>query len=133
MKTLTSAPHGVASNEMTRTLTLPNGETVTEDDIILYNGYPYRIRFVDDDRYKFELSPLYWGNSGMDIPFSDREALVDQWEADSRGTLTSTEWKQWLREARHNPQFTDAEIDEIARALPTTSGLLERLRRILHR
>ncbi|WP_458189675.1 hypothetical protein [Haladaptatus sp. NG-WS-4] len=118
---------------MTRTLTLPNGDEVTEDDIILYNGYPYRIRFVDDEKYEFELSPLYWGNSGMDIPFADREALVDQWEADSRGTLTSTEWEQWLREARHDPHFTDSELDEISRELPTKRGLFERLRQTFRR
>lgn len=117
---------------MTRTLTLPNGENVNEDDIILYNGYPYRVKFADGE-YEFKLSPLYWGNSGMDIPFADREALVDQWEADSRGTLTSAEWKQWLREARHNPQFTDAELDEIARELPTDRSVLDRLRQLLRR
>ncbi len=118
---------------MTRTLSLPNGDDVTEGDLILYNGYPYRVRFVNGDEYEFELSPLYWGNSGMDIPFVDREALVDQWEADSRGTLTSSEWQQWLREARHDPHFSDEELDEIARELPINESLLERLRRAFHR
>ncbi|ODR81643.1 hypothetical protein BG842_08640 [Haladaptatus sp. W1] len=118
---------------MTRTLTLPNGEEVTEDDIILYDGYPYRLRFVDDDEYEFELSPLYWGNSGMDVPFPDREALVEQWEGDSRGTLTDEEWNGWLREARHNPKFSDDELDEIARELGTNDGLLDRLRRLFGR
>ncbi|WP_458204578.1 hypothetical protein [Haladaptatus sp. NG-SE-30] len=118
---------------MTRTLTLPNGDDVTEGDLILYNGYPYRLRFVDDERFEFELSPLYWGNSGMDIPFEDRDALVDQWEADSRGTLTNTEWKQWLREARQNPQIADEELDAIARELPTTNSWFDRLRQALRR
>ena len=118
---------------MTRTLTLPNGEDVTEEDIILYNGYPYRVRFVNDEKYEFELSPLYWGDSGMDVPFADREALVDQWESSSRGILTDSEWKLWLREARHDPHFTDTELNEIARELPMTTSLLERLRRAFRR
>ncbi|WP_076432252.1 hypothetical protein [Haladaptatus litoreus] len=118
---------------MTRTLTLPNGDDVAEGDIILYNGYPYRVKFVDGDEYEFELSPLYWGNGGMDIPFTDREALVDQWEADSRGTLTSSEWRQWLQEARHDSHFSDAELDEIARELRINENLLERLRRVFRR
>jgi hypothetical protein len=119
---------------MTRTLTLPNGEEITEDETVLYNGYPYRLRFVDGDDYEFALSPLYWGSSGMDIPFPDRDALVEQWESDSRGTLTDEEWDGWIREARRNPQFTDDEIDEIARQLgatETTDGPLDRLRRLL--
>lgn len=126
-------PRVVEPTEMTRTLTLPNGEEVTEDDVILYNGYPYRVKFPDDDEYDFELAPLYWGNSGMDIPFADREALVEQWENGSRGTLTDVEWEGWIREARHNPQFSDEEIDEIARELGTTGGLLDRLRRLFGR
>lgn len=124
----------VERNAMTRTLTLPNGEEITEDEIVLYNGYPYRLQFVDGDDYEFALSPLYWGGSGMDIPFPDRDALVEQWESDSRGTLTDEEWDGWIRDARRDPQFTDDEIDEIARQLgttETTDGPLDRLRRLL--
>lgn len=118
---------------MTRTLRLPNGETVTEDDLILYNGYPYRVRFVDDDEYEFELAPLYWGDSGMDIPFADREALEDQWGSDSRGTLSESEWEGWVADARRDSQFSDEEVNEIARELSISTGLLDRLRQLFSR
>ncbi|KZN26267.1 hypothetical protein A4G99_21900 [Haladaptatus sp. R4] len=118
---------------MTRTLRLPNGETVTEDDLILYNGYPYRVRFVDDEEYEFELAPLYWGDSGMDIPFADREALEDQWESDSRGTLSDSEWERWVADARRDSQFSDEEVNEIARELSISTGLLDRLRQLFSR
>ncbi|RBI62227.1 hypothetical protein DMJ13_10115 [halophilic archaeon] len=118
---------------MDRTLELPNGEVVTEGDVVLYNGYPYRVRFLDDDAYAFELAPLFWGDSGMDVPFADREALVDQWGPESRGTLTATEWEEWLREARTDDRFGDDELDALARELPTSDGLLTRLRRALRR
>jgi len=131
---------------MPRTLTLPNGETVTSDDVFLYNDYPYRLRFpdeesADDERTlggeranaddEFELSPLYWGGGEMDIPFRDREALVEQWGPDSRGTLTDEEWEAWLREARRDDRFGDDELDALARELPVSAGgdgLVGRLR-----
>lgn len=115
---------------MPKTLELPNGETVTPEDVFLYNNYPYRVQFVEGDEYEFELSPLYWGGGEMDIPFPDREALVDQWGPESRGTLTEAEWEAWLREARHDDRFTDEELDAIARELPVSSGLLGRLRQL---
>ncbi|PSP54897.1 hypothetical protein BRC82_07805 [Halobacteriales archaeon QS_1_67_19] len=113
---------------MAETLELPNGEVVTADDLILYNNYPYRVRFADGDDYEFVFSPLYWGGGDMDVPFRDREALVDQWGPQSRGTLTEIEWEQWLREARHDDRFGDDELDALARELPVSRGLVDRLR-----
>ena len=119
-------------------LELPNGDEVTPEDVFLYNDYPYRLVWLDDDEYDFELSPLYWGDSGMDIPFRDREALVDQWEPESRGVLPPEEWADWLDDATADPRFDDAELAELAAELPTDwdhepaaddggSGLLDRL------
>ncbi|NEU58800.1 hypothetical protein [Halorussus sp. MSC15.2] len=124
---------------MTRTLELPNGDTVTSDDVFLYNDYPYRVVFPGDDespnedaKYEFWLSPLHWGGGEMDIPFREREALVEQWGPESRGTLTESEWEGWLREARGDDRFGDDELDALARELPTSdSGLVTRLRRTL--
>jgi hypothetical protein len=118
---------------MSDELELPNGETVTPEDVFLYNNYPYRVRFPDDDPDReFELSPLYWGGGEMDIPFRDREALVEQWGPESRGTLTGEEWEQWLREARHDDRFGGDELDALARELPTPGGgLAARIRRLL--
>lgn len=116
---------------MPRTLELPNGESVTSEDVFLYNNYPYRFVFVDGEEYEFELSPLHWGGGEMDIPFRDREALVEQWGSESRGTLTPEEWEQWLREVRHDERFGDDELTALARELPTSDGLLTRLRRTL--
>ena len=121
---------------MSDTLALPNGDRVTPEDVFLYNNYPYRLVWFDDDTHAFELSPLYWGDSGMDIPFRDREALVDQWDADSEGVLTPAEWATWLDEATQDPRFDEAEIRELAAELPTEwepptadsgGGFLERL------
>ena len=116
---------------MARTLELPNGESVTSDDIFLYNSYPYRVVFPEEGEYEFELSPLYWGGGDMDIPFRDREALVEQWGPESRGTLAPSEWDQWLCEARHDDRFGDDELAALARELPTSRGLLARVRRTL--
>ena len=128
---------------MTRTLELPNGETVTPDDVFLYNNYPYRVEFPggdespsEDAEYEFWLSPLHWGGGEMDIPFRDREALVEQWGAESRGTLTAREWEDWLTEVRHDDRFGDDELDALARELPTSGsggGLVARIRRALGR
>ncbi|WP_115862509.1 hypothetical protein [Halorussus litoreus] len=135
---------------MARELELPNGETVTPEDVFLYENYPYRVQFPDDDAssagdasaadaspaedadYEFELSPLYWGGGEMDVPFRDREALVEQWGPESRGTMTADEWESWLVEARHDDRFGDDELDAVARELPVDDpGLLGRLRRTL--
>ncbi|WP_327053890.1 hypothetical protein [Halomicrococcus gelatinilyticus] len=110
---------------------LPNGDTVTEGDVILHDNYPFRVVFPDDDEYALELSPLYWGDSGMDVPFRDRDALREQWAPDSRGTLTPEEWSEWLRTARRDDRFGDDELDELERELPTADGPVERLRRLL--
>ena len=116
---------------MSRELTLPNGETVTPEEVFLYNNYPYRVQFPDDDPdVAFQLSPLHWGGGEMDIPFRNREALVEQWGSESRGTLTPEEWEQWLCEARHDDRFGDDELDALARELPVSGGgLVARIRR----
>lgn len=122
---------------MTRELTLPNGETVTPDDVFLYNNYPYRVEFPNEDgsvnedaETEFWLSPLYWGGGEMDIPFRNRETLVEQWGSESRGTLTPEEWEQWLLEARHDDRFGDDELDALVRELPVSGGgLVARIRR----
>jgi len=122
---------------MTDALALPNGEEVTPEDVFLYNDYPYRLVWLDDGDHAFELSPLYWGDSGMDVPFRDREALVDQWEPESRGLLSAEEWADWLADASDDPRFDDTELAELAEELPTDweyeaesesdGGLLDRL------
>lgn len=118
---------------MAETLELPNGDVVTPDDVFLYENYPYRVQFPEqeDAEYEFELSPLYWGGGEMDVPFRDREALVEQWGPESRGTLTGVEWEQWLREARYDERFSDDELDALARELPVSRGWLARLRSAL--
>lgn len=134
---------------MPETLELPNGETVTPDDVFLYNNYPYRVRFPDGEEsadeenptddaevpaersHEFVLSPLYWGGGEMDVPFRDRSALVEQWGSESRGTLRPTEWEQWLLEVRHDERFGDDELDALARELPTDDGFVTRIRRAL--
>lgn len=122
---------------MVETLELPNGDEVTPDDVFLYNGYPYRFVPLEDDEDAFEFAPLYWGEGGMDVPFRDREALVEQWGAGSEGTMRPAEWERWLREAREDHRFDDEEVDALARELPVdagsgrSAGLLARLRRAL--
>jgi hypothetical protein len=124
--------------DMSDTLELPNGDEVTADDVFLYNDYPYRLVWLDDGDHEFELSPLYWGDSGMDIPFRDREALVDQWEPESKGLLSEAAWADWLEDASDDPRFDDEELEELAAELPTDwdhepandddgGGLLDRL------
>jgi hypothetical protein len=103
---------------MSERLELPNGDLVGPDDVFLYNGYPYRLVWLDHEKYDFELSPLYWGDSGMDIPFQDREALVDQWGTDSRGLLTDEEWAAWIEDASEDERFGDQEVAELAQTLP---------------
>lgn len=120
---------------MPETLELPNGEVVTPDDVFLYNDYPYRFAPLDHDEYDFKLVPLYWGGSDMDVPFPDEAALAEQWGADSRGTLPSVEWEDWLRTARRDDRFGGDEVDALARELPTgdDGGLLSALRDALGR
>jgi hypothetical protein len=126
---------------MPDSLELPNGDVVTPDDVFLYNDYPYRLVWVDSEEYAFELSPLYWGDSGMDVPFRDREALVDQWDADSEGLLPPDGWERWLDHAEGDARFTDHEVAALAAALPgtddrdatSTDGPLARLRALLGR
>lgn len=117
---------------MTETLELPNGETVTPEDVFLHDGYPYRYVPLEGE-YAFALSPVYWGGGGMDVPFRDREALVSQWGEDSRGTLADAEWEAWLRDARGDDRFGEEELDAVARELgvETGTGLATRLRRAL--
>ena len=121
---------------MPETLVLPTGEEVTPEDVFLYSGYPYRFR-PRDDEYELELVPLYWGDSGLDVPLADREALVEQWDDASRGTLTPEAWADWLAAAREDDRYDDAELDELARELPVDAdaaeegGLLARVRRAL--
>jgi len=63
---------------MAPTLELLTGEAVTPEDVFLFNGYPYRFVPTEDDRFAFELSPLYRGGE-TDVPFPDREHLEAQW------------------------------------------------------
>lgn len=115
---------------MDETLTLPTGETVSPEDVFLFNNYPYRFVPVEDEAFAFKLTPLYWGGSGMDIPFEDRDALVEQWGPDSGGRMTDAEWRSWLASARNDDRFDEAELDTIE-AEVLDEGLLERLRRTL--
>lgn len=122
---------------MPETLELPTGETVTPEDVFLYGGYPYRFRPREDEDYAFEFVPLYWGDSDLDVPFADREALREQWDEASRGVLSPPEWERWLDEAREDDRFTGEEVDALAAELPVdatpSGGLLDRLRDVLAR
>lgn len=115
---------------MTDTLELPTGETVTPSDVFLYNDYPYRYVPLEDDEYAFKLSPLYWGGAGMDVPFGDRSALVDQWGPESSGTMSDDEWESWLANAREDERFGDDELDAVRREI-LNGGLLARIRDLL--
>ncbi|GGM59545.1 hypothetical protein J2752_001670 [Halarchaeum rubridurum] len=127
---------------MTERLALPTGETVTPEDVFCYGGYPYRFRPLPGDEYAFALSPLYWGQSDMDVPFPDEAALAEQWE-DSRGVLTTEEWRAWLADARDDERFGDDELDAIAAELgldddtdtgaasPDDDSLADRLRDVV--
>jgi len=106
---------------VTARLTLPTGETVTPADVFCYGGYPYRFRPLPGDEYAFALSPLYWGESDMDVPFPDEAALEAQWE-DSRGVLGDDEWRAWLADARDDERFGDDELGTIAVELGLADG-----------
>lgn len=124
---------------MTDTLELPDGNVVTPGEVLLYNGYPYRYVPADGDGStggdspEFHLSPLYWGGGEMDVPFTDRAALVEQWEPADSGVPDADGWEAWLADARADDRFGDEELDAVARELPggDTPGLLARLRRLL--
>ncbi|MFB6171248.1 MAG: hypothetical protein ABEJ23_01860 [Haloarculaceae archaeon] len=120
---------------MPPTLTLPNGETIAPGEVILYEGYPYRYVASDDPDVAFVLSPLFWGDSPLDVPFSSRAALADQWGAESRGTLTEAEWADWLADAREDERFGAAELDAVASEVlaDDRNGVLARVRRFLGR
>lgn len=102
---------------MPETLELPNGDVVTPEDVFLYNGYPYRFVPLESDRYAFEFSPLYWGGGDMDVPFPDRAALEEQWEPETSGTPSESEWEAWLRDKRRDDRFDAAELDALEREL----------------
>ncbi|WP_435066063.1 hypothetical protein [Halobaculum sp. EA56] len=115
-----------------RTLDLPSGETVEPGTVFCFNGYPYRFVPLDHEEYRFKLAPLYWGGGDMDVPFADREELVEQWGPESRGVLADEEWRDWLVEARADDRFGDEELDAVERELlGGDGGLLGRLRRAL--
>jgi hypothetical protein len=115
------------------TLELPSGESVTPEDTFMYEGYPYRFRPAgDDETTAFYLTPLYWGGGEMDIPFPDREVLVDQWGKESQGVLTPDEWRTWLSNARVDDRFDEPELEALAEELGgRTPGLFTRVRRLL--
>ena len=116
-----------------QTLELPSGETVTPEDVFMYEGYPYRFRPAGDgETAAFYLTPLYWGGGEMDVPFPDRGVLNGQWGEASRGVLTTEEWAEWLREVRDDDRFDAAELDALAEELGVEEpGLVTRLRRSL--
>ncbi|WP_277555531.1 hypothetical protein [Halobaculum limi] len=120
------------SRAVTPTLELPSGETVTEDEVFSFNGYPYRFVPLEHPEYRFKLVPLYWGGGDMDVPFEGREELVEQWGPESRGVLTDEEWRDWLIEARADDRFGEDELDAVERELfGGDDGLLSRVRRTL--
>jgi hypothetical protein len=107
---------------MSDTLELPNGDVVDTEDVFLYNDYPYRFVPLDHHEFEFKLTPLYWGNSDMDVPFPDREDLVEQWGENSRGLLDDEEWVAWLESARDDDRFGDDELGHIAGELGIDGG-----------
>lgn len=119
---------------MAETLELPDGSVVGVDEVFLYNGFPYRFVPVEGDgEPAFLLSPLYWGGGDMDVPFTDREALCDQWEPGESGRLDEAGWRDWLAEAREDDTLGDAEVEALAAEIldeaseSDRSGLLDRL------
>ena len=110
---------------MDRRLELPSGDVVEPGDVLLHDGYPYRYVPSDDDEHAFVLSPLHWGNSGMDIPFRDRDALAAQWSEDSRGTLTPDEWEAWLDGVRGEDWIDAEEAATLARELPVDASVAD--------
>lgn len=107
---------------MPESLELPSGEVVAPDDVFRYNGYPYRFVPLESDRYAFELVPLYWGGGDMDVPFTDPTALEEQWEPETSGVPTASEWEAWLDDARADDRFDAAELDALERELLGSDG-----------
>ena len=103
---------------------LPNGDVVEPGTVILYEEYPYR---VDADE-GIVLSPLYWGDSELDLTFESQEALAASWGEDSAGVLSESEWRDWLTEARHDDRFGDDELDAVADVVLPSRGLVDRFR-----
>lgn len=127
---------------MPETLELPTDEVVTPDDVFLYNDYPYRFVPLEGERYAFKLVPLYWGGGDMDVPFTDRATLDEQWEPDASGTPSESEWADWLEVARADDRFDPAELDALDRELlgsdeagrsSDDEGLVARLRALVGR
>ncbi|UIO99038.1 hypothetical protein Hbl1158_10890 [Halobaculum sp. CBA1158] len=118
------------AGESPATLELPTGETVETGTVFSFNGYPYRFVPLDHPEYRFRLAPLYWGGGDMDVPFADRDELVEQWGPESRGVLTDEEWRDWLIEARADDRFGEDELDAVERELlGEEGGLLDRISR----
>jgi hypothetical protein len=122
---------------MPETLTLPTGETVTPEDAFLFEGYPYRFVPAEEG---FVLSPLYWGDSPLDLHVESPDDLERRWGAESRGVLTDEEWVEWLADARGDDVFTAEELDALADELGVAGdehgrerGLLDRVRELLGR
>ena len=110
---------------MGRRLELPSGDAVEPGDVLLHDGYPYRYVPSEDDEDAFVLSPLYWGDSGMDIPFRDPDALAAQWSDDSRGTLSPGEWEAWLDGVRDEDWVDAEEVATFARELPVDASVAD--------
>lgn len=108
-------------------LELPTGETIEPGDVILFEGYPYRYY---DRGTGITLSPLYWGESDLDLWFESERELHERWGPESRGTLSEPEWRTWLDDARDSPTFSDAELTSIKREVLPRRGLLDRLKRL---
>lgn len=106
---------------------LPNGEVAEPGDVILYEGYPYR---VDRDDV-IVLSPVYWGDSALDLTFESAGELSAEWGDESAGLLSESEWEEWLADARRDERFGDEELDAIADAVFESTGLVDRLRGLL--
>lgn len=117
---------------MPETLELPTGETVTPEDVFLFEGYPYRFR--PDEGEGFLLAPLYWGGGQLDVPFGSEADLAQRWaddDPDTRGLLGDEEWRAWLADAREDDRFGREELDAIERELGLVGGPLDRLKRRL--
>jgi len=123
---------------MSATLELPNGETVTPDEVFLFEGYPYRFLPAEratggvaaEEEVELLLRPLYWGGGDMDVPLRDRSELAERWGPDSEGTMTDEKWADWLEELRADDRFGDDEVDALTREL-LPGGPLTRLWRAL--
>lgn len=113
-------------------LELPNGDLVADGDVILFEGYPYRVDLDEG----IVLAPVYWGDSNLDLAFEDAAEIAREWGEESRGRMSQEEWTAWLESARADDRFGDAELDAIADAVLAPgddrrqTGLLGRLREL---